>query len=165
MPRTHSTSATSDDDDLPLPPPPTPTELMAILAEGQRTMAEALRTIANRDGCGARQGPEPNQYRDFKDFLDMKPPIFKEAEEPLQANEWLNTLEQKFHLLRLIEVLKTKYASHQLHGPAGIWWSHHRSTMPTNAQITRDQFKSAFSGNYIPLGLIAIKHTEFMKLT
>ena len=59
MPRTRSTSA-GDDDDLPPPPPPTPTELMAILVEGQRTMAEALRTIVNRDGHGARQGLEPN---------------------------------------------------------------------------------------------------------
>ena len=123
IPHTRSTSAAGDDDDLPPPPPPTPTELMAILAEGQRTMVEALRTIANRDGRGARQGPKPNHYNDFKDFLDMKPPIFKEAEEPLQANEWLNTLKQKFHLLRLTEVLKTEYASHQLHRPAGIWWS------------------------------------------
>ena len=133
MPRTRSTGVAGDDDDLPSTPPPTPVESMAILAEGQRTMAEALRMIANRDGHGARQGPEPNQYSDFKDFLDTKPPIFKEAEEPLQADEWLNTLEQKFRLLRLTEVLKTEYASHQLHGPAGIWWSHYRSTMAANA--------------------------------
>jgi hypothetical protein len=64
-----------------------------MLAEGQRTMAEALRMIANRDGHGPRQGPKPNQCSDFKDFLDTKSPIFKEAEEPLQADEWLNTLE------------------------------------------------------------------------
>jgi len=30
-----------------------------------------------------QQGPEPNQYNTFKDFLDTKPPIFKVAEEPL----------------------------------------------------------------------------------
>ena len=60
MPRTHSTGAAGDDDDLPPPPPPTPMELMAILAEGQRTMAEALRMIVNRDGRGPRLGPEPN---------------------------------------------------------------------------------------------------------
>ena len=99
-------------------------------------MAEALRMIANRDGRGPHQGPEPNQYGDFKDFLDTKPPIFKEAEEPLQADEWLNTLKQKFRLLRLTKVLKTEYASHQLHGPAGIWWSHHRSTMPKSPGIS-----------------------------
>jgi len=60
------------------------------------------------------QGPEPNQYSTFKDFLDMKPPIFKEAEEPLQADEWLNTIEQKFRLLRVTEQMKAEHDSHQL---------------------------------------------------
>ena len=54
MPRTHFTGVAGDDEDLPPPPPPTPTELMAILAEGQRTMAEVLCTIVNHDGRGAR---------------------------------------------------------------------------------------------------------------
>jgi hypothetical protein len=52
--------------------------------------------------------------------MDTKPPIFKETEEPLHADEWLNTIEQKCHLLRLTEGMKAEYASHQLHGPTGI---------------------------------------------
>ena len=60
------------------------------------------------------QGPEPNQYSTFKDFPETKPPIFKEVENLLQANEWLNTIEQKFHLLRVTEMMKVKYALHQL---------------------------------------------------
>ena len=87
-------------------------------------------------GRHQRQGVEQNQYSDFKEFLDTKPPIFKEAEEPLQAEEWLNTLEQKFCLLRLTKLMKTEYASHQLQGPIGIWWSDHRATLPENAHIT-----------------------------
>ena len=54
MPRTRATGVAGDDDDLPPPPLPTPVELMAILVEGQRTMANALCKIANRDGHGAR---------------------------------------------------------------------------------------------------------------
>jgi hypothetical protein len=38
--------------------------------------------------------------------MDMKPPIFREAEEPLQADEWLSTIEHRFQLLRLLEGLK-----------------------------------------------------------
>jgi hypothetical protein len=37
--------------------------------------------------------------------------------------------------------------------------------LPPNVPITWDQFKAAFRGNYIPLGLMAMKHTEFMRLT
>ena len=46
--------------------------------------------------------------------MDTKPPIFKVAEEPLQSDEGLNTIEQKFHLLRVTEHQKAKYVSHQL---------------------------------------------------
>jgi hypothetical protein len=43
--------------------------------------------------------------------METKPPIFKEAEELLHTDEWLNTIEQKFHLLRLTEGMKAEYAS------------------------------------------------------
>ena len=77
-------------------------------------MEEVLRTIAHNTAHGAhhRQGLEPNKYNTFKDFLDTKPPIFKEAEEPLQADEWLNTIEQKFCVLRVTDQMKAEYASH-----------------------------------------------------
>ncbi|XP_066365329.1 uncharacterized protein [Miscanthus floridulus] len=120
-----------DNEDLPPPPPPTPVELMAMLAEGQRAMGEAMHTMAQQvtQGKYQRQGAEPNQHSDFKEFLDTKPPIFKEAEEPLQAEKWLNTLEQKFCLLRLTEPMKTEYASHQLQGPAGLMSIKHTEFM------------------------------------
>ena len=68
-------------------------------------MEETLHLIAQNMAHARQQqqGPKPNQYSTFKDFLDTKPPIFKVAEEPLQADEWLNTIEQKFRLLRVIE--------------------------------------------------------------
>jgi hypothetical protein len=126
------------------PPPPTLAELMQIVVESQRMLAETMRQLVNHDAQHGRLGPKPNQYSDFKDFLDTRPLLFKEVEEPLQADEWLNTIEQNFCLLHLTHELKTKYASHQLHGLAGIWWSHYRSTLPTNAQILWDQFKATF---------------------
>jgi hypothetical protein len=127
-----------DEEQPPPPPPPTLAELMQTVVEGQRLLAEAMRQLVNRDAHHGHQGLEPNQHSDFKDFLDTKPPLFKEAEEPLQADEWLNTIEQKFCLLHLTEELKTEYASHQLHGLASIWWSYYRSTLPPNVPITWD---------------------------
>ena len=138
---------------------------MQTVVESQRMLAEAMRQMANREDRHVHQGPEPNQYSSFKDFMDTKPPIFHEAEEPLQADEWLSTIEQRFGLLRLTEGMKASYAGHQLQGPVGIWWTHHRTTFPANIEIVWDQFQTAFWGHFIPPGLMAIKHTEFMKLT
>jgi len=53
--------------------------------------------------------------------MDTKPPVFKEALEPLEADEWINTMEQKFRLLQMTEELKAEYAAHQLQGPTRIW--------------------------------------------
>jgi hypothetical protein len=105
-----------------------------------------------------------NQYNNFKDFMDIRPPIFKEATEPLDAEEWINTMEDKFRVLRLTEVLKTEYAAHQLQGPAGMWWKHHRTTFPPNAQISWREFTEAFRGVYIPPGLVEMKLGEFLAL-
>ena len=93
MTRTHGGAGTkrNGDDDLPPPPHPTPTEMMAQLMETQRSMEEVLRGLMQNVGQGRgrdkHQGPKPNQFSTLKDFLDTKPPIFKEAEEPLQADE------------------------------------------------------------------------------
>ena len=92
-----SGSCGNDNEDLPPPPHPTPAEMMAQLMEIQRSMGEVLRGLVQNAGLGRgrdqHQGPEPNQFSTFKDFLDTKPPTFKEVEEPLQEDEWLNTIE------------------------------------------------------------------------
>jgi hypothetical protein len=54
---------------------------MQTVIESQRMLAKAMRQLANHDDQHVRQGPEQNQYSSFKDF------IFREAEEPLQADE------------------------------------------------------------------------------
>jgi len=73
----------------------------------QQNMDASLRNIADNTHRGANPGGhEVNRYSSFKDFMDTKPPVFKEAAEPLKANEWINTMEQKFRLLRIIEELK-----------------------------------------------------------
>jgi hypothetical protein len=61
--------------------------------------------------------------------------------------------------------MKAPYARHQLQGPAGVWWNYHRTTFLANVEVVWDQFKEAFRGHFIPPGLMAIKHTKFMKLT
>jgi hypothetical protein len=68
-----------------------------MLAKSQRALTESVR-------INVHQGPERIQYSNYKYFLDTEPPTFREVEEPLQANEWLNSIEQKFHLLNVADV-------------------------------------------------------------
>jgi hypothetical protein len=110
--------------DPPPPPPPSYTaeQFFAQFLKSQRNMESmqqnmeaTLRNIVNNTHHGLNQGRhEVNQYSNFNDFMDTRPPIFKKATEPLDAEEWINTMEDKFHVLRMTEVLKTEYATHQL---------------------------------------------------
>jgi hypothetical protein len=77
-------------------------------------MEEVLRNIPTNTARGwdVRQGNDVNQYSTFKDFMDTKPPVIKEAVEPLEADEWLNSIEQRFCLLRMTKDLKIEFASH-----------------------------------------------------
>jgi hypothetical protein len=60
--------------------------------------------------------------------MDTRPPIFKEATKPLDAEEWINTMEDKSRMLRITEVLKIEYVAHQLQGPTVVEApSHHFS--------------------------------------
>ena len=98
MTRTRTGASTSQDGidgDLSTPPPPSMNEFFVQFLGNQRAMEETLCLIAQNTTHAHKQnqGPEPNQYSTFKDFLDTKPPIFKEADEPLQPDEWLNTIE------------------------------------------------------------------------
>jgi hypothetical protein len=63
----------------------------------QQNMEAALRNIADNTHRGLNQGGhEANQYSSFKDFMDTRPPIFKEAAEPLDAEEWINQWKTSF---------------------------------------------------------------------
>jgi hypothetical protein len=54
----------------------------------QQNMEVATCNIVNNTRRGLHQGGhEVNQYNNFKEFMDTRPPIFKEAVEPLEANE------------------------------------------------------------------------------
>jgi len=119
--------AQRNEERAPSPPPPPPPPYTADvffaqflgsqrnMEQMQRNMEEALRNIADNTRCEDNQGSrEANQYSSFKGFMDTKPPVFKEAQEPLEADEWINTMEQKFCLLWMTEELKAEYAAHQL---------------------------------------------------
>jgi hypothetical protein len=74
----------------------------------QQNMEGALRSLADNTRRGVNPGGhEVNQHSSFKDFMDTRPPIFKEAAEPLDAEEWINTMEDKFRVLRMTEVYLT----------------------------------------------------------
>jgi hypothetical protein len=80
----------------------------------QNKEASQRNIAVNTRHGGNPSGHKVNQYSSVKDLMDTNPPVFKEAVEPLEADEWINTMQQKFCLLRMTEELEAEYAVHQL---------------------------------------------------
>jgi hypothetical protein len=113
---------------------------------------------------GGRAYPQGPRETSYLDFSETRPPLFVKAEDPLEADEWIRVIEQKFGLLRCTETQKPLFATQQLRGPASTWWGNYVAVQPAGHQITWDEFKLAFRKHYIPEGVLHMKQEEFMKL-
>ena len=107
--------------------------------------------MAPRGGNGA-------EHRDdYSDFLRTQPPIFTRAKDPLDADHWLRTIEQKLALIRCEEHEKVLYAAQQLQDAAGAWWQGHFDMQPAGHRFTWAEFRMAFRAFHIPKGVMDIK--------
>ena len=97
----------------PPPVPPTLAEAIAALVNATTNNTRFLREMAGQQfqqqgGRGYQQGPRETSYLDFS---ETRPPLFVKAEDPLEADEWLCVIEQKFGLLRCSETQKPLFAA------------------------------------------------------
>lgn len=98
------------------------------------------------------------------DFRETSPPIFAKAEEPLEADEWIRVVEQKFGLILCTEVQKPLFATQQLCGPASTWWASFIAVQPQDRQVTWEEFTQAFRELHILDDILQIKLEEFLRL-
>jgi hypothetical protein len=89
----------------PPPVPPTLAEAIVVLVKATANNTRFLREMVGQQfqqqgGRGYQQGPCETSYLDFS---ETRPPLFVKAEDPLEADEWIRVIEQKFGLLRCSE--------------------------------------------------------------
>jgi hypothetical protein len=114
--RAHDGAGTSrGGEETPNPPPVPPTLAEAIAA---LVNATADNTCFQRElvgnqfqqhgGRGQPQGPRDTTYLEFSETC---PPLFIKAEEPLEVDEWVQDMEQKFEQIRCTETQKPLFAA------------------------------------------------------
>jgi hypothetical protein len=64
------------------------------------------------------QAPPPPPRDRLGDFQCTKPSTFSQAVEPMDANDWLESVEKKLQVMQCNNHEKVLLASHQLSGPA-----------------------------------------------
>jgi hypothetical protein len=92
--------------------------------------------------------------------------LFTKVEDPLDADVWLRVIESKFPLLTgdCPYDAKARFATQQLCGPARTWWDHFCAMLPADREVSWEEFKTAFKGHHIPVGILERKLNEFLAL-
>jgi hypothetical protein len=135
--------------------------LVNATADHTRFLREMVgNQVQQHGGRGQQQAPQDATYLEFS---ETRPPLFVKAEEPLEAAEWVRVMEQKFGLIRCIEIQKPLFAAQQLRGPASTWWANLSATQHVGHQVTWEEFKLAFREHYVPEGVLKMKLEEFIR--
>ncbi|KAK1691769.1 hypothetical protein QYE76_008466 [Lolium multiflorum] len=113
----------------------------------------------NNNGHGNHDHPGSK----LKNFQNTNPPIFNKTEEPLDADDWLQTMENNLEVAGVEANEKVLFATHYLAGPARAWWTSTRA-MNGGQFMTWEDFKLKFSKYHVPQGLIKMMRDEFREL-
>jgi hypothetical protein len=81
--------------------------------------------------------------------------------EPMDANDWLKTVEKKLQLVQCNNREKVLLASHQLIGLATDWWDAYVEAHEEPSNINWNEFKMVFRSHHVPEGIIKLKKKEF----
>jgi hypothetical protein len=79
---------------------------------------------------GGRAPPQGPRDTTYLEFSETRPSLFVKAEEPLEADEWVRVMEQKFGLIRCTKTQKPLFAAQQLRGPTSTWWANFSAIQP-----------------------------------
>jgi hypothetical protein len=74
------------------------------------------------------QAPPPLPRDSLGDFQCTKPPTFSHAVEPMDADDWLKSVEKKLQVVQCKNREKVLLASHHLCGSAVDWWDAYMKT-------------------------------------
>jgi hypothetical protein len=86
----------------------------------------------------------------LRDFQCTKPPTFSYAMEPIDADDWLKSIEKKLQVVQCNNHEKVLLASHQLSGPAADWWDANMEAHEERESINWPEFIATFCAHHVP---------------
>ncbi|KAK1647861.1 hypothetical protein QYE76_065666 [Lolium multiflorum] len=172
---TRRASASGSDQNPPAPPDPTMAQLLRLMMEDRQAAREErqanLATLqhlaqlatgnANNNNGGNGNGDHRSK---LKDFQSTNPPVFSKCTEPLDADDWLRTIENNLEVAGVGIDEKVLFATHFLSGPARAWWENIKAMQVEGHVIDWEEFKAKFRKTHIPSGLIKLMKDKFMNL-
>jgi hypothetical protein len=96
-------------------------------------------------------------------FLRLRPAKFSHAIEPLQAIDWIRSVNKDLVTIGSTDAEKVRFAAHLVEGLAANWWETYQITHPIDG-VTWDSFQEGFWATHISSGVMSLKKKEFHDL-
>jgi hypothetical protein len=96
-------------------------------------------------------------------FLRLRPAKFSRATEPLEAMDWLHSINKDLVTTGCTDAEKVMFAAHLLEGLAASWSFPYQITHPID-EVTWDSFQEGFQATHISAGVMSLKKKEFHDL-
>jgi hypothetical protein len=144
------------------PPPPTLEQVLIMQAQMLQTMQQ---TMANMQQAQGQQQVRQLQQRDrLGEFQRTKPPTFSHSIEPMDAGDWLKTIEKKLQVVQCTNRERVLSIAHQLVGPAADWWDTYVEAHEEPETINWQEFSNNFRTHHVLFGMMKLKKKEFEDL-
>jgi hypothetical protein len=128
----------------------------------QQFLAAQMQLLQNMSTNMASMQAQITQNQPHKDkhqqFMSHCPPVFSHAVDPLEADDWLKTVE------KMLTISLVLYASGRLQGTASSWWDSYVVAQATPDAITWQEFTTSFRSYHIPASLMKLKKKEFLAI-
>jgi hypothetical protein len=150
---------------LPPPPPMSIEQMFLMQTLVVQAIGQTLAAIQQQQQQPPPQPQMPQMPRDKRaEFMRGHPPTFAHSSDPMDAEDWLCTVEQELHTAQCDDREKVLYGPRLLRGAAQSWWESYLATHANPDTITWEEFRGSFCQYHVPVGLMTMKKEEFLAL-
>ena len=132
------------------------------MMEAERNRCDQTRLLELIEQNTARHH---NVVVSIQDFILLQPPVFRCSSEPLEAYDWLRSIECKLDTAHVAPDDRVIFVVYFLEGAALQWWENYVAMQPDGHVVTWQEFRDAFRGYHILDELMERKNEEFYNLT
>jgi hypothetical protein len=149
---------------LPPPPPMSIEKMFLMQTQVVQAIGQTLAAIQQQQQPPP-QPKMPQMPRDKRaEFMRGHPPTFAHSSDPMDAEDWLRTVERELHTAQCNDREKVLYGPRLLRGAAKSWWESYLATHANPDTITWEEFRGSFRQYHVPAGLMIVKKEEFLTL-
>jgi hypothetical protein len=138
-------------------------QMFLMQTQAVQAIGQTLAAIQQQQQQQPPPQPQMPRYK-HAEFMRGHPPTFAHSSDPMDAEDWLRTVERELHTAQCDDREKVLYGPRLLRGAAQSWWESYLVTHANPDTITWEEFRGSFRQYHVPAGLMTVKKEEFLAL-